>query len=156
MGITEILRRIWLFSANKIKSAESISKQPTQLTVQLNSSLLHIIVTMVFSILPKNERNSLLILSKEEAQDSEFRSFLGRIEDTINCFCDLLNFGCWTKLLTGQDLSTLASSKIPPSPKMILTSISPVRSSYWKPNSQQYQCKRYQVGLLLLLLIIWI
>ena len=45
MGITEILRRIWLFIANKIKSSESISKQPTQLIVELNSSLLHIIVT---------------------------------------------------------------------------------------------------------------
>ena len=33
MGITEILRRIWLFSANKIKSSESVSKQPTQLIV---------------------------------------------------------------------------------------------------------------------------
>ena len=31
MGITEILRRIWLFSANKIKIFESVSKQPTQL-----------------------------------------------------------------------------------------------------------------------------
>ena len=31
MGITEILRRVWLFSANKIKSSESFSKQPTQL-----------------------------------------------------------------------------------------------------------------------------
>ena len=28
MGITEILRRIWLFSANKIESSESFSKQP--------------------------------------------------------------------------------------------------------------------------------
>ena len=45
MGITEILRRIWLFSANKIKSSESVSKQPTQLIVELNSSLRHIIVT---------------------------------------------------------------------------------------------------------------
>ena len=35
MGITEILRRIWLFSANKIKSSESGSKQQTQLIVQL-------------------------------------------------------------------------------------------------------------------------
>ena len=33
MGITEILRRIWLFSANKIKSSESISKQQTQLII---------------------------------------------------------------------------------------------------------------------------
>ena len=39
--------RIWLLSGNKIKSAESFSKQPTQLMVELNSSLLHIIVTMV-------------------------------------------------------------------------------------------------------------
>ena len=46
MGITEILRRIWLFSANKIKSSESFSKQPTQLIVELNSSLWHIIVTL--------------------------------------------------------------------------------------------------------------
>ena len=39
MGITEILRRIWLFSANKIKSSESGSKQPTQLIVEFNSTL---------------------------------------------------------------------------------------------------------------------
>ena len=32
----------------------------------------------------------LTILSKKEAQDSEFRSFFGRIEDTINCIRDLL------------------------------------------------------------------
>ena len=30
MGMTETLRRIWLF-VNKIKSSESFSKQPTQL-----------------------------------------------------------------------------------------------------------------------------
>ena len=47
MGITEILRRILLFSANKIKSAESIRKQPTQLSAQLNSSWWHIFVTYV-------------------------------------------------------------------------------------------------------------
>ena len=33
MRITEILRRIWLFSANKIKSSESFSNQPTQLII---------------------------------------------------------------------------------------------------------------------------
>ena len=33
MGITEILRRMWLFSTNKIKSSESFSKQPTQLII---------------------------------------------------------------------------------------------------------------------------
>ena len=43
MGITEILWRIWLFSANQIKSSESFSKQPTQLIVELNSSLRQII-----------------------------------------------------------------------------------------------------------------
>ena len=31
--ITEILRRIWQFSASKIKSSESGSKQPTQLII---------------------------------------------------------------------------------------------------------------------------
>ena len=42
MGITEILRMIWIFSANKIKSSESVSKQPTQprtTRFRLNSSL---------------------------------------------------------------------------------------------------------------------
>ena len=34
----------------------------------------------------------LTILSKEVAQDSEFCSFFGRIEDTMNCFRDLLTF----------------------------------------------------------------
>ena len=47
LGIEEILRRIWLFSTNKIKSSESGSKQPTQLIVELNSSLRHIIVSKV-------------------------------------------------------------------------------------------------------------
>ena len=41
MGITEILRRIWLFSENKITNSESICKHPTQLIVELNSSLRH-------------------------------------------------------------------------------------------------------------------
>ena len=49
MGITEILRRIWLFSASNIKSSESGSKRPTQLTFELNSLLWHIIVTIVLS-----------------------------------------------------------------------------------------------------------
>ena len=33
MGITEILSRIWLSSANKVKKSESVSKQPTQLII---------------------------------------------------------------------------------------------------------------------------
>ena len=44
MGIAEILRRVWLFYANKIRSPESFSKHPTQLIAQLNSSLWHMIV----------------------------------------------------------------------------------------------------------------
>ena len=39
MRIIEILRRIWLFYANKIKTSESVSKQSTQLKLELNSSL---------------------------------------------------------------------------------------------------------------------
>ena len=31
--VTKISRRIWLFSANKIESSESFSKQPTQLII---------------------------------------------------------------------------------------------------------------------------
>ena len=49
MGIPEILRKIGLISANKIKSSESFSKQPTQLIVKLNSSLQHIIVTIMLN-----------------------------------------------------------------------------------------------------------
>ena len=37
MGITEILRRIWLFPANKIKSSESGRKQPTQLIIAVQN-----------------------------------------------------------------------------------------------------------------------
>jgi hypothetical protein len=50
MGITEILR-IWLFSANKRKKTHLwiISKQPTQLIVELNSSLRQVIDSTKFS-----------------------------------------------------------------------------------------------------------
>ena len=51
MGIKEILRRIWLFSTKRTKSADTISKEPTQLIVQLNSSLWHIIVTLNYTLL---------------------------------------------------------------------------------------------------------
>ena len=48
MGITEILKRIWLFSANRVKNNfESVSKQPNRLIVELSSSLWHIIVNLV-------------------------------------------------------------------------------------------------------------
>ena len=62
MGITEILRRIWLFSANKIKSSESFCKQPTQLIVELNSSLRHIIVTNKSTTINKQSDDMYLIL----------------------------------------------------------------------------------------------
>ena len=45
MGMTEIFWRILLLSANKTKSFEAFSKQPTQLIVELNKSLRQIIVT---------------------------------------------------------------------------------------------------------------
>ena len=38
------------------------------------------------------KRTKLSILSKEHAQDSEFRSLWGRIEETMICFRDLLTF----------------------------------------------------------------
>ena len=34
----------------------------------------------------------LTLLSKEDAQDSEFYLFFGKIQQTINCFRDLLTF----------------------------------------------------------------
>ena len=59
MGITEILKRIWILYANKIKSSDSFSKQPTQLIIELNSSLRHIIVTIVYFFLwTKNINNN--------------------------------------------------------------------------------------------------
>ena len=39
MGIKEILRLIWLISANKIKTFESVGKLSSQLKLELNSSL---------------------------------------------------------------------------------------------------------------------
>ena len=66
MGLTEILTRIFLFSANKIKMSESFSEQPTQLIIELNSSLLHIIVTQVFGqILVMRTQNFLVYFEKE-------------------------------------------------------------------------------------------
>ena len=57
MGITEILRRIWLFSASKIKSFESFIKKPTPLVLEFNSSLRHIIVTFFYNQLFLQFRN---------------------------------------------------------------------------------------------------
>ena len=45
---------------------------------------------MITSILPKT--NETTILGREDAQDNKFRSSIGRIEETINCFRDLKAF----------------------------------------------------------------
>ena len=42
--LTEILRRIWLYSANKIKNSESGSKQSTQLIIAENNCHTHYII----------------------------------------------------------------------------------------------------------------
>ena len=78
MGISEILRRIWLFSANKMKSSESFSKQPTQLIVELNSSLRHIIVT---------NTNSFLVLFQTEGKCQELKSLIREKPKRKLCNC---------------------------------------------------------------------
>ena len=62
MGITEILRRIWLLSANEIKSSESVSKQRTQLIIAA-AEIRHI----KFSFVEKSQKFHLLFsVSVEE------------------------------------------------------------------------------------------
>ena len=39
-----------------------------------------------------NSPKNLNEMSREDAQDSDFRSFFGRIEEALNCFQDLLTF----------------------------------------------------------------
>ena len=51
IGWKEILRRIWLISAKKIKPSESIPKQSSQVKLELNSSKLQIIVAELLSSL---------------------------------------------------------------------------------------------------------
>ena len=46
MRIKEILRRIWLLSANKIKPSESICKQSSQVKLELNLSFWQIITAI--------------------------------------------------------------------------------------------------------------
>ena len=71
MGITEILRRIWLFSANKIKSSESGSKQPTQLIVEFNSSIQHIIFAFFFVLADSSNSTSNVTTSSSIAKSIE-------------------------------------------------------------------------------------
>ena len=87
MGITEILRRIWLSSANKTKSSELFSEQPTQLIFDLNSSLQHIIVTILTFLngLYRNTNFQQILINKFEVHelfltkiDRKIRSISGR------------------------------------------------------------------------------
>ena len=75
MGITEILRRFWLFSANEIKSSESFSKQPTQIIIAANNWL-----TQVF------------FYHFMQKSGKFFLWFFGRIEDNTICFQNFLSF----------------------------------------------------------------
>ena len=54
MRIKEILRRIWLLSAIKIKPFESMCKQPSQLKFERNSSLCQIIAAKGLIIIRQN------------------------------------------------------------------------------------------------------
>ena len=47
MGTPDFFRRIWLFLANKLKSSESVSKQPTQFIFEPNSSLVQKLGTLI-------------------------------------------------------------------------------------------------------------
>ena len=48
-GITDIFRRIWLFPVNEIKSSESFIEQPTQLIIEIISSLRHILNCLCYT-----------------------------------------------------------------------------------------------------------
>ena len=48
------------------------------------------------------KQTKLTILSKEYAQDSEFRLFFGRIEETTYCLRDLLTFTLFTQKILDQ------------------------------------------------------
>ena len=62
-----------------------------------------------YGVLNSSKKRTILTkypeLSREDAQYSEFRSFFGRIEETINCFRDLLTFSTHWNLYLYQ-LST--------------------------------------------------
>ena len=78
MGITEIFRRIWLFSANKITSFESVSKHPTQLIVKLNSSSWQKLGTIIFG---QNHRKlTILATAKSTIALGTPKEFLRRVQ----------------------------------------------------------------------------
>ena len=84
MGITEILRRIWLFSANETKNSESFSQQPTQLMVKLNSSLRHIIVTNVSPVGQSNNTIMPQDSSKEMQLEPDWQKKIRSLQDQVN------------------------------------------------------------------------
>ena len=97
MGITEILGRIWLFSTNKTKSFESFSKQPTQLIVDLNSSLQHIIVTKDCYFLSNTYKSNFeaSFYNKEELNKERYVPFLSNKPG----FCTLHKNSSYSELL---------------------------------------------------------
>ena len=59
-----------------------------------------------YGVLNSTKKRTLLsILTREDAQDSKFRSFFRRIEEAINFFRDLLTF---TALTSSQSLTSFA------------------------------------------------
>ena len=54
MKIKEILRRIWLLSANNIKPSESMCKQSIQVKLELNSALWQIIAAKILIATPSH------------------------------------------------------------------------------------------------------
>ena len=69
MGIKDILRRIWLFSANKIKIFESVSKQPTQLIKVAHNCQPRIVST------PSSSELNLYCHKKSEREETKTRYF---------------------------------------------------------------------------------
>ena len=59
MGMTEILRRIWLFSENKRKSSEFGSKQPTQLIIVAHNCHIYLFHTSYYISISKVNLNEI-------------------------------------------------------------------------------------------------
>ena len=115
LGITETLRNIWLFSTNKIKSSESLSKQPTQLNFELNSLLRHIIVTQalttlrcalltkrlqlaprrLISLSKNNTNNGLLPSVPAVPRNASISTFFKRHHQTQSASTDITVSGKW-------------------------------------------------------------
>ena len=82
------------------------------------------------------KRTKLTILTREDAQDSKFRSFFGRIEEAINCFWDLLTF----RAITSSQWQSL-------------TSLAQLQTSWVKTPFQDFFANLHHAQLVCLLLI---